>query len=57
MVGGPFIGWVCQHWSPRTGLAVAGTATVTAAATLFASHRARLLDPDHVRYPTHIGID
>jgi MFS family permease len=57
VVGGPFIGWVCEHWSPRTGLALAGTATVTAAASLFVSHRARLLDPDHVRYPTHIPLD
>ena len=24
VVGGPFVGWVCQHWSPRTGLAFAG---------------------------------
>jgi MFS family permease len=31
VVGGPFVGWVCQHWSPRTGLALAGTATLTAA--------------------------
>jgi MFS family permease len=31
VVGGPFVGWVCQTWSPRTGLALAGTATLTAA--------------------------
>ena len=24
VVGGPFIGWVCGRWSPRTGLALAG---------------------------------
>ena len=35
VAGGPFIGWVCQHWSPRTGLEVAGLATFSAA--LFAS--------------------
>ena len=47
VVGGPFVGWVCQHWSPRTGLAFAGCATVTAAmvlaAPLTARHRARNL--------------
>jgi MFS family permease len=57
VVGGPFIGWVCDHWSPRTGLALAGTATVAAAAMLFVSHRARLLDPEHVRYPVHLSTD
>jgi len=31
VVGGPFVGWVCQTWSPRAGLALAGTATLTAA--------------------------
>ena len=31
VVGGPFVGWVCQHWSPRAGLALAGTATFIAA--------------------------
>ncbi len=34
VVGGPFVGWVCQHWSPRVGLGVAGVATVVAAAGL-----------------------
>ena len=24
VVGGPFVGWVCQHWSPRTGLGPRG---------------------------------
>jgi MFS family permease len=57
VVGGPFIGWVCEHWSPRTGLALAGTATVAAAAGLFVSHRGRLLDPEHVRYPVHFTTD
>ena len=31
VVGGPFVGWVCQTWSPRAGLALAGAATFTAA--------------------------
>jgi len=36
VVGGPFIGWVCQHWSPRAGLGVAGVATAVAALALAA---------------------
>ena len=31
VVGGPFVGWVCQTWSPRVGLALAGSATLVAA--------------------------
>jgi MFS family permease len=57
VVGGPFIGWVCGRWSPRIGLALAGTATMTAAVVLFVSHRARLLDPEQVRYPAHFMTD
>ena len=34
VVGGPFVGWVCQHWNPRVGLALAGIATVGAAIVL-----------------------
>ena len=42
VVGGPFVGWVCQNWSPRAGLAFAGCATVTAAAVVAAPlHAAR----------------
>ncbi|MDQ1479150.1 MAG: hypothetical protein QOI44_11 [Actinomycetota bacterium] len=44
VAGGPFIGWVCQHWTPRTGLGVAGIATLTAAAILALPLRARLRD-------------
>jgi MFS family permease len=36
VVGGPFVGWVCQHWSPRIGLGFAGSATVAAAVALAA---------------------
>jgi MFS family permease len=32
--GGPFVGWVCQRWSPRVALGLAGLATVTTAAVL-----------------------
>ena len=31
VVGGPFVGWVCQHWNPRVGLGFAGVVTLTAA--------------------------
>jgi len=52
VVGGPFVGWVCQHWSPRTGLAFAGCATAAAAlavaAPLGARSRARALSPQSV---------
>ena len=34
IVGGPFIGWVCQQWSPRAGFAVAGVATLACAVLL-----------------------
>jgi MFS family permease len=44
VAGGPFIGWVCQHWTPRTGLAVAGFATLAAAAVLAVPLQARLRD-------------
>ena len=41
VVGGPFVGWVCQHWSPRTGLAFAGCVTTGAAAVLAGALNAR----------------
>jgi MFS family permease len=44
VAGGPFIGWVCQHWTPRTGLGVAGFATLGAAMILAVPRRARLRD-------------
>ncbi len=34
VIGGPFVGWVCQRWSPRTALELAGAATASAAAVL-----------------------
>ncbi len=34
VAGGPFVGWVCGEWSPRTGLAFAGVLTMTAALAL-----------------------
>lgn len=43
VVGGPLMGWVCQRWSPRVGLAVAGGATLLVALTLSAAIRPRAL--------------
>jgi len=48
VVGGPFVGWVCQHWSPRTGLAFAGCATAIAALTLAVPLTSRRLARDPV---------
>jgi MFS family permease len=45
VVGGPFVGWVCQHWSPRVGLGVAGVATLAAAVVLAAPMTAGLRHP------------
>ena len=51
VIGGPFVGWICQHWSPRTGLAVAGLATFTAALVLSAPLVGRLRRPSLVPQP------
>jgi MFS family permease len=45
VVGGPFVGWVCQHWSPRAGLCLAGFATLGASLILGAPITARLRRP------------
>jgi MFS family permease len=45
VVGGPFVGWVCQHFNPRAGLGLAGVATVTAAIILATPLTARLRHP------------
>ncbi len=34
VVGGPFVGWICQNWTPRAGIQVAGVATAGAAILL-----------------------
>jgi MFS family permease len=44
VAGGPFMGWVCSQWTPRTGLAVAGIATLTAAGVLALPAGARRRD-------------
>jgi MFS family permease len=36
VVGGPFVGWVCQHWNPRVGIGLAGVATLATAVVLSA---------------------
>jgi hypothetical protein len=36
VIGGPFVGWVCQHWNPRVGIGLAGAATLAAAVVLSA---------------------
>jgi len=51
VVGGPFVGWICQQWSPRTGLAVAGGATLLAAVLLALPLAARLRAPELVPHP------
>jgi hypothetical protein len=50
VVGGPFVGWVCEQWSPRTGIGLAGVATVLAAAILAAA-RVRARDTTDVLEP------
>src|SRR5205085_7773254 len=34
VIGGPLVGWVCQHWNPRVGIGFAGVVTTMAAASL-----------------------
>jgi MFS family permease len=50
VVGGPFVGWVCQTWSPRVGLGLAGVVTASAAllvaVPLWARSRARKVVPN-----------
>jgi MFS family permease len=42
VVGGPFVGWVCGHFSPRAGLGLAGLATAAAALFFAAPVHARI---------------
>jgi MFS family permease len=58
VIGGPFVGWVCQHWNPRAGLGLAGTATVVAAAALAApGRRTRDVEVDVRLQPAEAAID
>jgi MFS family permease len=50
VIGGPFVGWVCQHWSPRAGLGLAGVSTFAAATIL--SLRVRVGASSRVVAPT-----
>jgi MFS family permease len=45
VIGGPFVGWVCQQWSPRTAIALAGAATASAAVLLGSPLARRLRAP------------
>ena len=51
VVGGPFVGWVCQHFNPRVGIGLAGAVTLTAALILAAPVTARLRHPRTVAQP------
>jgi hypothetical protein len=42
VVGGPFVGWVCGHFSPRVGLGLAGVVTASAAIVFAAPAYARI---------------
>jgi MFS family permease len=44
VVGGPFVGWVCGRWSPRTGIALAGTVTGTVAMVILVMRVVRTRD-------------
>ncbi len=45
VVGGPTIGWICQRWTPQTGLEVAGIATLTASVLLSLPLTAKFRSP------------
>ena len=34
VIGGPFVGWVCQQWNPRAGIGLAGAVTLLTAVAL-----------------------
>ena len=56
VIGGPFVGWVSQQWSPRGALGLAGAATAATALVLaMASRRAN--EPGTTGRPTQSAID
>jgi MFS family permease len=58
VVGGPFVGWVCQHWNPRAGIGLAGIATAVAAVALAAPlRRSRAIEIDVSVPPAEAAID
>jgi MFS family permease len=46
-VGGPLIGWLCEEWSPRVGLAVGavGTGIAAVCALLYLRRRSTIISP------------
>jgi MFS family permease len=57
VVGGPFVGWVCQRWSPRTGFALAGTATLATAVAMAAwSRSTRRVEVTAVAAPAVVDV-
>jgi MFS family permease len=57
VVGGPFVGWVCEHWSPRGGIALAGIVTFGAAIVLSLLTRERLRGRELVPRRTALTAD
>jgi hypothetical protein len=58
VIGGPFIGWVCQNWNPRAGIGVGGFATVLAAGALaLPMRRGRDVEIDVSVQPAEAAID
>jgi MFS family permease len=45
VIGGPFVGWICQQWNPRIGFASVGVATLVTAALLVAPAARTALTP------------
>jgi MFS family permease len=58
VVGGPFVGWVCEQFSPRIGLGLAGVATATGA-VLMSTPLATVLRRTHREpmRPAPIAVD
>ena len=55
VVGGPFVGWVCERWSPRAGLGLAGVATVATALVLAVPLVATGREPEVVPQPATLA--
>ena len=55
VVGGPFVGWVCERWSPRAGLGLAGVATIATALVLAVPLLATSREPEVVPQPATLA--
>ncbi|TML62582.1 MAG: hypothetical protein E6G17_08300 [Actinobacteria bacterium] len=55
VVGGPFVGWVCERWSPRVGLGLAGVATIATALVLAVPLLATSREPEVVPQPATLA--